>query len=100
MYTCVPSAVLNLSAAGKVRILRMLENSNVVGVHEFFDQSPDYFYVVLKRMEGGVVLDRIVTKVETLEMRVFANFASRRVQQTAVQKYVRSSMIINSTYLR
>ena len=35
----------------------------MVGVHEFFDQSPDYFYVVLKRMEGGVVLDRIVTKV-------------------------------------
>lgn len=48
---------------GKVRVLRMLEHSNVVGVHEFFDQSPDYFYVVLKRMEGGVVLDRIVTKV-------------------------------------
>ena len=47
----------------KVRILRVLQHPNVVGVHQFFKDDPDYYYVVLEYMAGGELFDRIVSKV-------------------------------------
>ena len=49
----------------KVRILRLLTHRSVVTVQEVFSDSPDYFYMVLERLTGGPVFDRIVKKVCT-----------------------------------
>eukprot|EP00903_Cladosiphon_okamuranus_P006770 g6602.t1 len=46
----------------EVRILRLLTNRGVVSVREVFDDSPEYLYVVLERLAGGPVFDRIVKK--------------------------------------
>lgn len=53
----------DVCARAKVRILRLLTHRGVVSVREVFDSSPDYFYVVLERLAGGPVFDRIVKKV-------------------------------------
>lgn len=47
----------------KVRILRLLQHSNVVSVYQFFKDDPDYYYTVLEHMAGGELFDRIVQKV-------------------------------------
>lgn len=64
---CVPVADENILLpclrSSKVRILRLLTHRSVVGVREVFSDSPDYFYVVLERLGGGPVFDRIVKKV-------------------------------------
>ncbi|CAM9980661.1 unnamed protein product [Hapterophycus canaliculatus] len=46
----------------EVRILRLLQHSNVVGVYQFFKDDPDYYYTVLEHMAGGELFDRIVQK--------------------------------------
>lgn len=47
----------------QVRILRVLQHSNVVCIYQFFKDDPDYYYMVLEYMAGGELFDRIVQKV-------------------------------------
>lgn len=47
----------------KVQILRMLQHPNVVKIYQFFQDDPDYYYVVLEFVAGGELFDRIVQKV-------------------------------------
>lgn len=51
------------TALSQVRILRVLQHSNVVGIYQFFKDDPDYYYMVLEYMSGGELFDRIVQKV-------------------------------------
>eukprot|EP00752_Nemacystus_decipiens_P004110 g3760.t1 len=46
----------------EVRILRVLQHSNVVCIYQFFKDDPDYYYMVLEHMAGGELFDRIVQK--------------------------------------
>lgn len=50
-----------------MRILRVLQHSNVVCIYQFFKDDPDYYYMVLEHMAGGELFDRIVQKVYTLQ---------------------------------
>lgn len=49
--------------APQVRILRLLQHSNVVSIHQFFQDDPEYYYMVMEYMSGGELFDRIVQKV-------------------------------------
>lgn len=55
--------VMPASERKKVRILRLLQHSNVVTIYQFFEDDPDYYYMVLENMAGGELFDRIVQKV-------------------------------------
>ncbi|CAM9494431.1 unnamed protein product [Pylaiella littoralis] len=46
----------------EVRILRLLQHSNVVSIHQFFQDDPEYYYMVMEYMSGGELFDRIVQK--------------------------------------
>ncbi|CAM9817699.1 unnamed protein product, partial [Ectocarpus sp. 13 AM-2016] len=46
----------------EVRILRLLQHSNVVTIYQFFKDDPDYYYMVMENMAGGELFDRIVQK--------------------------------------
>lgn len=62
----VTASLSNVRFALKVRILRVLQHSNVVYVHQFFKKDPKYYYVVMEHMAGGELFDRIVQKVPLL----------------------------------
>lgn len=47
----------------QVRILRAMQHPNIVAIYQFYDDEPDFYYVVLEYMEGGELFDRIVKKV-------------------------------------
>lgn len=46
----------------EVRILRTLQHPNVVSIYQFYQDDPDYYYMVLEYMAGGELFDRIVQK--------------------------------------
>lgn len=67
--TSLPDILFTTSStlfALKVRILRVLQHSNVVYVHQFFKDDLKYYYVVMEHMAGGELFDRIVQKVRLL----------------------------------
>ena len=43
--------------------MRELNHPNVVSIYDFYQDDPDYFYMVLEFMEGGELFGRIVKKV-------------------------------------
>lgn len=40
-----------------------LDHPNVMGIHNFYEDNPKYYYMVLDFMVGGTLFDRIVKKV-------------------------------------
>ena len=40
-----------------------MTHPNVVHIERFYDNDPDYYYMVLELMAGGELFDRIVQKV-------------------------------------
>lgn len=47
----------------QANIMRELNHPNVVSIYDFYQDDPDYFYMVLEFMEGGELFGRIVKKV-------------------------------------
>ena len=45
----------------EVKLLRSLEHPNIVGTYDFFEE-PDRFYLVMEKISGGELFDRIVAK--------------------------------------
>lgn len=43
--------------------MRELEHPNVVGIYGFYKNDPEYYYMVMDFMAGGVLFDRIAQKV-------------------------------------
>jgi hypothetical protein len=56
------SAKENTSLKSEILILRKVKHSNVVQLREIFD-SETHFYLVMERMHGGELFDRIVEKL-------------------------------------
>lgn len=56
-YVCVDTGNKQVS------ILRELSHPNVVEFIQFYDDDPDYFYMVMEYMAGGELFTRIVEKV-------------------------------------
>ena len=46
-----------------MRILEDLDHPNVIEIYSFYENDPQYFYMVLELMSGGELFDRIVEKV-------------------------------------
>jgi serine/threonine protein kinase len=46
----------------EVRILESLNHPNIVHLFEFFEE-PDCFYMILEKISGGELFDRIVSKI-------------------------------------
>ena len=42
--------------------MRELNHPNVVSIYDFYQEEPDYFFMVLEYMEGGELLKRVVKK--------------------------------------
>ncbi|CAN0344097.1 unnamed protein product [Hapterophycus canaliculatus] len=42
--------------------MRELNHPNVVSIHDFYAEEPQYFYMVLEYMEGRELFSRIVKK--------------------------------------
>lgn len=40
-----------------------MHHPNVVIIYQFYEDSPEYFYLVLELMAGGELLDRMAEKV-------------------------------------
>lgn len=47
----------------QVYILRALEHPNIVGIYQFYEHDPLYYYMVTEFMAGGELFGRIVRKV-------------------------------------
>ena len=45
----------------EISLLQSLSHPNIVAAHDFFEE-PDHFYVVMEKVSGGELFDRIVTK--------------------------------------
>lgn len=43
--------------------MRELNHPNVVSIYDFYQEDPEYFYMVLEFMQGGELFGRIVKKV-------------------------------------
>lgn len=50
----------------KATILRELSHPNIVRIYNFYEEEPEYFFIVLEFMEGGELLQRIKQKVKTV----------------------------------
>jgi serine/threonine protein kinase len=46
---------------GEVEILRELSHPNILQVYDFLEDT-DHFYLILERLEGGELFDRIVKR--------------------------------------
>mmetsp|Transcript_23813 Transcript_23813/g.30369 ORF Transcript_23813/g.30369 Transcript_23813/m.30369 type:complete len:202 (+) Transcript_23813:997-1602(+) len=50
----------------EVAILQSLNHPNILRLHDFFEESPNFF-IVMELMEGGDVFDKIVEKTQYTE---------------------------------
>lgn len=62
---CIPKENLNqdelLALFDEVSILQQLHHPHITHLHDFFEE-PNFFYLVLERVDGGELFDRIVAK--------------------------------------
>ena len=54
---------LNIARLLQVEILGKLDHINVVKIYHFFPYEIFHFFIVLEYLEGGKLLDRVVSKV-------------------------------------
>eukprot|EP00903_Cladosiphon_okamuranus_P020574 g18885.t1 len=58
----VAAADIEDEVINEANIMRELNHANVVSIYDFFQEDPNYFYMVLELMEGGELFGRIVKK--------------------------------------
>jgi len=63
LFDAVPYHTI-LYLPSKATVLRELSHPNIVRMYDFYEDEPDYFFVVLELMDGGELLQRIKEKVK------------------------------------